>query len=499
MENAIENALEFDKKLLSFRRTKIVITQGPATSTPEVLDAMIAAGVDVFRLNFSHGTHESHAENLRLIREAIARSGKHVAILGDLCGPKIRVGHFERGEIDLVEGGRVTVTVRKVMGHDGLIPSEYDQLAADVKPGDKILMADGTRELRVVDIVDGTEILCDVVRGGKISDRKGINLPNVAISTPSFTDKDKDDAAFAIELGVDYLALSFVRSAQDVLELKKFIAGRGADIPVMSKIEKPEAVRNIVEILEVSDAIMVARGDLGVEMPAEEIPLIQKELTRMSIAANKPVVIATQMLESMINSGTPTRAEVTDVAWAAMAGADAVMLSGETSVGKYPVEAVKTMDRIVRMIEGYQYSSDRFLSLVSHDNLADEEPSMDTQLLEALSRSTAKMARELNAKAVAVCVKTGTTARMISAERPLAPIICLCTDKRICARMMLCWGTWAVLTTEDAIKSPWKYLPDILKTTGIYNHSTDVGRYVVLVTLRDYAMALTPSLKILVD
>ena len=473
-------------------------TQGPATSTPEVLDAMIAAGVDVFRLNFSHGSHESHAESMRAIKEAIARSGRHVAVMGDLCGPKIRVGHFEKGSIELVEGSRVTITVRKVMGHDGLIPSEYEELAKDVKPGDRILMADGTRELRVVS-VDDTEVLCDVVRGGVISDRKGINLPNVAISTPSFTAKDKDDAAFACELGVDYLAMSFVRSAKDVLELKAFLAERGADIPVMSKIEKPEAVHNIESIMEASDAIMVARGDLGVEMPAEEIPLIQKELTRMAIRANKPVVIATQMLESMIGAGTPTRAEVTDVAWAAMEGADAVMLSGETSVGKYPVEAVKTMDRIVRMIEGYQYHTDRFFSLVSHEHPADFEVSMDSQILEGLSRSATKMARELNAKAVAVCAKTGTTARMISAERPLSPIIAMGCNERICARMGLYWGVLPCLVDEQVIKSPWKFVPQILKDTGIYNDSTDLGRYVILVTLRDYAMALTPSLKILVD
>ena len=490
--------LNFEDKKLSFRRTKIVATQGPATSTPEVLDAMIAAGVDVFRLNFSHGSHESHAESMRAIKEAIARSGRHVAVMGDLCGPKIRVGHFEKGSIELVEGSRVTITVRKVMGHDGLIPSEYEELAKDVKPGDRILMADGTRELRVVS-VDDTEVLCDVVRGGVISDRKGINLPSVAISTPSFTAKDKDDAAFACELGVDYLAMSFVRSAKDVLELKAFLAERGADIPVMSKTEKPEAVHNIESIMEASDAIMVARGDLGVEMPAEEIPLIQKELTRMAIRANKPVVIATQMLESMIGAGTPTRAEVTDVAWAAMEGADAVMLSGETSVGKYPVEAVKTMDRIVRMIEGYQYHTDRFFSLVSHEHPADFEVSMDSQILEGLSRSATKMARELNAKAVAVCAKTGTTARMISAERPLSPIIAMGCNERICARMGLYWGVLPCLVDEQVIKSPWKFVPQILKDTGIYNDSTDLGRYVILVTLRDYAMALTPSLKILVD
>ena len=356
--------MRFNNQLLSFRRTKIVATQGPATSTPEVLDAMIAAGVDVFRLNFSHGTHESHAESYRRIREAIARSGRNVAILGDLCGPKIRVGHFENGSIEIAEGTQVTLTVRKVQGHEGLIPSEYEGLARDVKPGDSILMADGTRELRV-DSVDGTEIVCTVVRGGVISDRKGINLPNVEISTPSFTEKDREDCILACKLGVDYIAISFVRTAEEVLEVKEFIRAQGVDIPVMSKIEKPEAIKNIEAIIEASDAIMIARGDLGVEMPEEEIPLIQRELTRMAIDANKPVVVATQMLESMISSGMPTRAEVTDVAWAAMAGADAVMLSGETSVGKYPVEAVKMMNKIVRRIEGYQSHSDRFLSLVA--------------------------------------------------------------------------------------------------------------------------------------
>ena len=490
--------LSFKSHLLSFRRTKIVATQGPACSTPEVLDALIEAGVDVFRLNFSHGTHETHEQNYRMIREAIARSGRNVAVLGDLCGPKIRVGHFENGSIMLTEGGSVIITVRKVMGREGLIPSEYEFLAKDVKPGDRILMADGTRELRVEKVED-TEITCTVIRGGVISDRKGINLPNVEISTPSFTDKDKSDAEFACKLGVDYLALSFVRSAKDVLELKQFLADRGADIPVMSKIEKPEAVRNIAEILEASDAIMVARGDLGVEMPAEEIPLIQKELTRMAVCSNKPVVIATQMLESMISAGTPTRAEVTDVAWAAMAGADAVMLSGETSVGKYPVEAIRTMDRIVRMIEGYQAHSDRFYSLISHEHLADYEKDMADQLLEGLSRSATKMARELNAKAIAVCAKTGLTTRMVSEERPNAPIIGMSTDPRICARMSLYWGVLPVLVEDEVIRAPWKFVPGILKNTNLYNSDSDVGRYVILVTLRDYAMALTPSLKILVD
>ncbi len=494
-------SLDFSKNLLSFRRTKIIATLGPATSNPDTLDQLIEAGVDVFRLNFSHGTHESHAETFRLVKEAIARSGRHVAVLGDLCGPKIRVGHFENGPIQLVEGKQITLTVRKVMGNEHLVPSEYEHLAKDVKPGDKILMADGTRELRV-DSVDDTEILCTVVRGGELSDRKGINLPNVDISAPSFTPKDKDDADFACKLGVDYLALSFVRSAADVEELKAFLAERNADIPVMSKIEKPEAIRDIESIIKASDAIMVARGDLGVEMLAEEIPLIQKELTHLAIENNRPVVVATQMLESMISAGTPTRAEVTDVAWAAMAGADAVMLSGETSVGKHPVEAVKTMNRIVRMIEGYQYKSDRFLSLVNHEHTSDFEDSLSSQILEGLSRSAVKMTRELNAKAVAVCAKTGTTTRMVSEERPPAPIMGLSTEPRICARMALYWGVFPVLVKEEVIKAPWKYLSNILVESGLYegvNKERYLGRYVVLVTLRDFSMSLTPSIKLILD
>ena len=494
----IENTLDFTKNLLSFRRTKIIATLGPASSKPEVLDRLIQAGVDVFRLNFSHGTHASHAETFQLVKEAIARNGRHVAILGDLCGPKIRVGHFANGPIQLTEGSQITITVRKVPGDATLIPSEYEHLARDVKQGDTILIADGTRELRV-DAVNDTEILCTVIRGGELSDRKGINLPNVEISAPSFTPKDREDAEFACKLGVDYLAISFVRAAKDVLELKHFLEERGADIPVMSKIEKPEAVRDIHAIITASDAIMIARGDLGVEMPAEEIPLIQKELTRLAIEMNRPVVVATQMLESMTTAGMPTRAEVTDVAWAAMAGADAVMLSGETSVGKYPVLAVETMNRIVRMIEGYQCRSDRFISLVSHEHTSDFEDSMSSQILEGISRSAAKMARELNAKAIAVCAKTGTTCRMIAEERPPAPIMGLSTDPRICARMALYWGVLPIHVEEDVIKTPWKFIPSILKETGLYTHAEDNGRYVILVTIRDYGMALTPNIKLLVD
>lgn len=482
---------------LTMRRTKIIATLGPSTEDPATIEALLSAGVDVFRMNFSHGTHETHIASFAAVKEAIKKSGRHVAILGDLCGPKIRVGIFPDGPIQLIEGKTVTITVRDVPGTATLIPTEYAHLHRDVKAGDTILLADGVRELRVRSVKD-TEIECLVIRGGSLSNRKGLNLPNVNISSPSFTEKDRKDAELAIRLGVDYLALSFVRQAAEIHELRDFLRERNADIPIMSKIEKPEALGNIDDIVEASDAIMIARGDLGVEMPCEEIPLIQKELTRLCILANKPVVVATQMLESMISSGTPTRAEVTDVAWAAMAGADAVMLSGETSIGKYPIQAVENMDRIVRIVEGYQSKSDRFTSLVSHDKTSDHESAMDSQIFEGLSRSAATMSRELNAKAIAVCAKTGTTCRMIAQERPHSPILGLSTDPRICARMNLYWGVLPILVHEDVIRSPWVYISKILEDTGLYT-SRRTQQYVILVTLRGFDMALTPSLKIIVD
>ncbi|MCL2325636.1 MAG: pyruvate kinase [Proteobacteria bacterium] len=495
----MKQRLEFKNELLTFRRTKIVATLGPSSTAPAILDALIEAGVDVFRMNFSHGTHESHRECFRLVKEAIARSGKHVGVFGDLCGPKIRVGFFPDGPIMLIEGTQVTLTVRKVPGTAQLIPCEYEHLAKDVKRGDIILMADGTRSVRV-DAVEDTEISCTVIRGGELSDRKGINLPNVKISSPAFTAKDREDAALACELGVDYLALSFVQSAADIEELKQFLGTNCADIPIIAKIEKPEALENIGEILAISDALMIARGDLGVEMSAEEIPLIQKELTRMAIEANKPVIVATQMLESMIGMSTPTRAEVTDVAWAAMAGADAVMLSGETAVGRFPVEAVRTMDRVVRMIEAYQSQADRFLSLVTHEELAERGATMSTQIFEGLSRSAAQMARELNAKAMAVCSNTGETCRMVSTERPHAPILAMSTKPRICARMSLYWAVLPILVEEEVIRQPWVFLPAILRNTGIYKEKEKEAEagYIVLVTVTDYNMALVPNIKLVV-
>jgi pyruvate kinase len=426
--------LDLARVALKYRRTKIVATLGPASSAAETLDALIRAGVDLFRLNFSHGSHESHAEAYRRAREAAERAGKPVAILADLCGPKIRVGRFAGGSIDLVADSEVDVTTEPgAQGLPGLIPSEYDALAHDARPGDRILLDDGKLELRVLRTAP-PRIRCLVVQGGRLSDRKGMNLPGVAVSAPALTEKDRADAEFAAGLGVDFMALSFVRRPSDVHDLRGFLRAGGWDTPIVSKIEKPEALESIGEILEASDGVMVARGDLGVEMPAEEVPLIQQELIRLCIDSNRPVIVATQMLESMIENSRPTRAEVTDVAAAALAGADAVMLSGETASGKHPVAAVETMNRVLRLIEGWQWKHGQFGQII--DWAGRPEGLVD----DALSRATSGLSRDLRVRGVIVPTSSGRTAREVSSERPAAPIVAAVRTPELMRRLALCWG-----------------------------------------------------------
>jgi len=469
--------LEIHSKRLIERRTKILATVGPASSDVETLVSLIRAGVDTFRQNFSHGTHETHAEVYANIRTAAEQTGKHIAILADMCGPKIRAGRFEGGGIDLVEGEDVTVTVRDVRGEPGLIPTEYEALADDVEAGDRILMDDGKLELSVIES-RGPDITCRVVRGGRLKDRKGINLPGVKISAPSVTEKDRADAVFAAGLGVDYMALSFVRHPDDVQELRGLLADNGYELPLIAKIEKPEALERIGDILEVTEGVMVARGDLGVEMPAEEVPLIQRELTRTAVDSNRLVIVATQMLESMIENARPTRAEVTDVAWAAMAGADAVMLSGETAVGDHPVEAVATMNRVLRLVEGNQWATDQFGHLIEHDTPATAERTVDLQLAEALARGTAQLSRELSARAVVVRSKTGHTAQMVSAERPSAPILSLSPDALTCRRLALVWGVLPQLVPADELQD----LVDIAPRRVVELELAVPGQFVLVVT-----------------
>jgi len=424
--------------MLKRRRTKIVATVGPASSDAATLDRLIEAGVNVFRLNMSHGDHETHAQAYKEVRAAADRAGAPIAVLADLCGPKLRTRRFEGGGIDLVRGSSVVVTTRDVQGEPGLIPSAYDLLHEEVEPGERILLDDGNLELRVVS-VDGTEVACEVVRGGRLKDRKGMNLPDSRLKTPALTEKDRDDAAFALGLGVDFIALSFVRKPQDVADLRALLPADDAERPaIIAKIEHPEALDVIDAIVDAADGVMVARGDLGVELPPEEVPVIQRELVRLARMNGKPCIVATQMLETMIDHGTPTRAEVSDVSTAVFSGADAVMLSAETASGAYPVEAVQMMDRIARQIEGYVFSTSGF----TFGPEAIEASFLEHQLplREAVARATALLSRDLRVRAVVAFSTSGTTARALAAARPAAPVLAVTPLERTARQLALVWG-----------------------------------------------------------
>jgi len=470
--------LDLARTALARRRTRIVATVGPASSSDDVIRKLIDAGVDVFRLNFSHGTHEMHGENIARIRRVADDLGRHTAILADMCGPKIRVGLFEGGGVDLRTGEEITVTTRDVRGHDDIVPSQYAELAQDVKPGDRVLLDDGKLELKVVRTDGKTEVRCLVVQGGRLKDKKGMNLPGVSCSTPAVTEKDKADAIFATTKGVDFVALSFVRSAADVAVLRDVLSSHGhGTTPLIAKIEKPEAIDNIEEIFDATDGIMVARGDLGVEMLPEEVPLIQAELVRMAIAKNKPVIVATQMLESMIDNARPTRAEVTDVAAAAQGRADAVMLSAETAAGKFPIEAVQTMDRVLRLVEGYQWRHGLHGAV---DNAHSHKESLGMHASdpgEALSRATSLLSRDLEVRAVVVPTRSGRTARLVSAERPAAPVIAMTSDPSLARRLSLCWGLIPLVRPDNELARPQGAARDAVRSFGL----ASAGQPVLLV------------------
>lgn len=436
-------------RLLKLRRTRIVATVGPASGSPEILESLIHAGVDLFRLNMSHGTHAGHAAAYRSIREAAARCGREVGVLADLCGPKIRCGLFEGDRIEIHTGELVTVTTREVRGRPGLIPSQYAQLHEDVRPGARILLDDGNLELRV-EAVEGPDVSCRVVQGGWLKNKKGINLPDVAVSAPALTAQDREDARFSLALGVDFLALSFVRHASDIDALRELIrASDATDTQIIAKIEKPEAMTEIDAILAAADGIMVARGDLGVELPPETVPAIQNALIDRARHHGKPVIVATQMLESMIGNPRPTRAEVSDVSTAVMAGADAVMLSAETASGGFPVQAVATMDRVARQTEAGLWQHGAFASILDGPPLSPPIP-----LADAIARATAQLSRDLQVRAIFVASDSGASARRVSAARPAAPIIAVSTSLRSVRRMGLLWGVVPSLTDAAALEAP---------------------------------------------
>lgn len=415
-----------------FRRTKIVATVGPACESEAKLLALMEAGADVFRLNFSHGDQASKAELIRRIRELSRRRQRAVAILGDLQGPKIRTGLMAGGALEIVAGEEVTITTREVRGADRLIPTTFRELPRDVRCGDRVLLDDGLLELEVLEIA-GEDVRCRVLVGGVLKDRKGINLPGTAVTAPALTEKDREDLAFCLREGVDWVALSFVRSVADVLELKDLIFQKKGELQVIAKIEKPQAVDDFDAILEAADGIMVARGDLGVEMSPEKVPLIQKMIIRKCNEAGKPVITATQMLESMIEHPRPTRAETSDVANAILDGTDAVMLSAETASGKYPFEAVSLMVRVARDVEGDPVLKDKVFHPIP-------EVLGYRRLSEAISQAACRVAENVGAAAILAFTQTGGTAAMVAKYRPALPIYAVTPSQSVRRRLALYAG-----------------------------------------------------------
>jgi pyruvate kinase len=440
---------------LRWRRTRIIATLGPASHSPAMIRKMMRAGVNLVRINMSHGDQATHRATIENVRLAADRARRHIGILLDLCGPKIRVGRFDSDAIRLKAGSSVVVTTRSVTGTDRLIASQYKSLHRDVKKGETILLDDGKLCLRVLG-VDGRDVRCRVVEGGWLSANKGMNLPDTTLSTGALTAKDRRDLAFGVEMGVDFIALSFVRSAADIRLLRRQLARLGADIPVISKIERPEGVREFDAILKVSDGVMVARGDLGIELPAEKVPLIQRDLIARARQAGIPVIVATQMLESMMSRARPTRAEVTDVAGAALLSADAVMLSGETAVGQYPIEAVGTMDRVLREVERHQWHQGAFA-----DEPIANRGSKTHVIRESMAHAAVQLARDLELEAIVVPTHTGTTARIVAAHRPLAPAVGVCSSAAVCRRMSLHWGIVPFLL-EEAETTQWRRICGVI-------------------------------------
>lgn len=413
------------------KKTKIIATMGPASSPKETLRQMFQEGVNVCRLNFSHGSHEDHAETIKTIRELNDETGLNVAILADLQGPKIRTGNMKDNAMELIPGETLTIVTEEVLGENNMFSINYTQLPQDVKIGERILLDDGKLALDVISTNGSTEIKAKVIYGGILSSHKGVNLPNTKISLPSLTEKDREDLEFALANNVDWLGLSFVRSARDIIELKHLVAAKRAKAKVIAKIEKPEAVEDIDAIVRESDALMVARGDLGVEVPYQNVPLIQKMLINKGILHGKPVIVATQMMESMIVSSSPTRAEVNDVANAVLDGADAVMLSGETSVGKYPVEVIRTMSNIVKEMETFD-------GIYGKEELP--EKNQERFITDSICFNACRLSRRVNAEAILTMSFSGYTAYKIASQRPKAQIFVFTSNKDILTQLSLIWG-----------------------------------------------------------
>jgi pyruvate kinase len=449
-------------KILRRRKTKIVATLGPASSSAEMLDQLHQAGADVFRLNFSHGSHEDHGRNIDLIRALEARNKHPIGILADVQGPKLRVGRFMGGAVVLTNGQTFRLDLNPTPGDSRRANLPHPEIIKAAQIGSHLLLDDGKLKLRVTHVRDD-HLETVVVNGGRLSDRKGVNVPDVVLPIPALTEKDRADMAFALERGVEYIGLSFVQRPEDVLEARELIKGRAW---VLSKMEKPQALDNLDEIVRLSDAIMVARGDLGVELPPEEVPLAQKRLVASARASGKPVIVATQMLESMISAPTPTRAEASDVATAVFDGADAVMLSAETAAGQYPIEAVTIMDRIVARVEkddGWRGLTDR------------RRPEPEKTTSGAIAAAASQIAQTVDAAAIAALTNSANTALRVARERPTAPILGLTPNNETARRLTLTWGVHPVVAPlTHSMTETVAVATKIARTEGIAEPGQDI-------------------------
>jgi len=415
------------------RRTKIVATLGPVTSSPHSITEMVSAGMNVARMNFSHGTHTEHAERIALVRDVARQLGQSVAVLQDLQGPKIRTGALTEGKaVKLTAGQTFHLTTKEIFGDAQRVSTTYELLPHDVEANDRILLSDGLIELRVINKTD-TEVTTEVIHGGALREHQGINLPEVSVSAPALTEKDVEDLYFGLEQDVDYVALSFVRSAADIHQVKEHIARAGKDVPVIAKIERPEAVNALPDILEVADCLMVARGDLGVEMQPSEVPIVQKQIIEAANRSGIPVITATQMLDSMIRNPRPTRAEASDVANAIIDGSDAVMLSGETATGDYPVDAVKMMKLIAETVEASGRRGDQ--GAVPRWSLPDIRSTPW-----AIGAAAGAIVDTIPVKAIVVFTQSGTSARIVAHFRPNVPILAFTPSEQVYRRLSLLWG-----------------------------------------------------------
>ena len=426
------------------RQTKIIATVGPASDRPEVLHALIAAGVDVFRLNFSHGTHETHAESFRRIREVTRQSGRHVAIMQDLSGPKIRTGPLVGGTpIPLKPGDELRIAHGDAPGSAGRVFTRFAELIRSANPGARLLLDDGRIELKVV-ARSADELMTVVVHGATLGEHKGINAPGVTLPTSALTPKDIDDLEFGLRLGVDLVALSFVQTADDVRLAASHMAGRERVVPIIAKVERPAAIDNLAEILKVAQGVMVARGDLGLELPFEQVPRVQKEIIRAARTAGRPVIVATQVLDSMRVEPRPTRAEVSDAAKAVDEGVDAIMLTGETAAGLYPVRAVETLDLVIRDAESAPRTAERHVPAIDPGGLLQSR---------ALCEAACTLAARGDAEAIVAVTREGKTARLLSALRPSAPVFAATAQETVASSLTLFWGVTPILTPERDVEA----------------------------------------------